>query len=171
MYDPRVTRWGRQTYGDPCRECGFGWTLSQTEAVAYVRRLPYIYSQLIGDSDGTNRHPDLAWTAGQYVCHVVDNLRIWAERVIAASKGATELIGTYDADMLCVARGYAFVPTQGSLWSLERSCESWVCGIEAASESQLTLRHPQRGLLSLEDVVLSNTHDSYHHAWDIGRSM
>ena len=32
-----VEKWGADLYGDPCRECGFGWKLSPAQAVASVR--------------------------------------------------------------------------------------------------------------------------------------
>ena len=35
----------------------------------------------------------------------------------------------------------------------------------------IVLIHPDRGELSLPDVVLANAHDGFHHQWDIDRSL
>jgi len=77
----RGQSWGAGLYGDPCRECGFDWSVSPEGAAQLVVAIPSGYAALLQGRDGTQRHPDLEWTAGAYVCHVTDNLRIWAERV------------------------------------------------------------------------------------------
>lgn len=40
---------------------------------------------------GSERHPDLAWSVGAYVCHINDNLRIWAERLVAFALGPPKI--------------------------------------------------------------------------------
>jgi hypothetical protein len=76
-----VEKWGADLYGDPCRECGFGWKLSPAQAVASVRAIPGAYTSRLAGATGRERHPDLAWTTAVYVSHVTDNLRTWAERL------------------------------------------------------------------------------------------
>jgi hypothetical protein len=76
-----VEKWGAGLYGDPCRECGFGWKLSPAQAVASVQAVPDSYARRLAGATGRERHPDLAWTAAAYVSHVTDNLRTWAERL------------------------------------------------------------------------------------------
>jgi hypothetical protein len=39
-----VEKWGADLYGDPCRECGFGWDLSPAQAVASVGAVPHTYA-------------------------------------------------------------------------------------------------------------------------------
>ena len=80
-----MSDWGRRTYGDPCRECGFGWELSIDDGVARIAMIPESYEELIGASDGSHRGAGLDWSSLEYVCHVTDNLRIWAERLAAAA--------------------------------------------------------------------------------------
>ena len=163
--------WCLRTYGDPCRECGFTWAMRPTDAIVYVEQLPGLYSNLIGFSDGRSRHPDLAWTSGEYVCHVVDNLRIWAERLAAAARGSTAPIGAYDSDLLRAARQYDAVPIEGALWSLGPAVDTWRSAVDLARVMSPLLHHPQRGPLEVDDIILSNAHDSHHHAWDIERSI
>jgi hypothetical protein len=36
---------------------------------------------------------------------------------------------------------------------------------------ELTMIHPERGEISVRDVIRSNAHDATHHLWDIERSL
>ena len=163
--------WGIATYGDPCHECGYGWTMSKEEAVAFVSTIPDSYADLLKGTDGSARHADLSWTAGMYVCHVSDNFRIWAERLAGVSLGASSNVSPYDPDVLAKARGYAEISVEGALWSLRRSVIDWCEAVAMASAKGVILVHPDRGEQSVEDVVSTNTHDAWHHRWDIQRSV
>jgi hypothetical protein len=55
-----VEKWGADLYGDPCRECGFGWKLSPAQAVASVRAVPGAYTSRLAGATGRERHPALA---------------------------------------------------------------------------------------------------------------
>src|SRR6185369_3410867 len=72
--------WGAALYGQPCRECGFDWSLSADDALHVVGEIADAFEVRLSEATGTERHPDLSWTPTAYVCHVTDNLRIWAER-------------------------------------------------------------------------------------------
>ncbi len=80
---------GPRFYGDPCRECGFPWSMPIDDAIGAVAALPGSYREVIDRASGEERSPDLGWSVTAYVCHVADNLRIWAERLtgIAAAPG------------------------------------------------------------------------------------
>jgi hypothetical protein len=82
-----VENWGAALYGDPCAECGYEWSLPRAKAVDLVAAIADRYAELLAGTDGRARHPDLEWYAGAYVCHVADNLRIWAERLAGAALG------------------------------------------------------------------------------------
>jgi len=82
-----VENWGAPLYGNPCRQCGFDWSISSDGAVDLIARVPVRYVALLANTDGSQRHPDLDWSAVAYVCHVTDNLRIWAERLAGAALG------------------------------------------------------------------------------------
>ena len=107
--------WGRDLYGNPCRECGFDWSISPDDALALKAAIPARYAALVGDRDGSQRHPDLAWSAGAYVCHVTDNVRIWAERLAGCALGDERNIPGYDENLLARARAYERVPVAGAL--------------------------------------------------------
>jgi hypothetical protein len=166
-----VSEWWRSVYGDPCRECGFEWAISQADAVALIGAAPARYAGTLRGSDGSERHPDLDWSAGAYVCHVVDNLRIWAERLAGFALGSSGQVANYDGDLLARARAYEGVPIQASLWSLQRASGDWLEAFGLAIDKGVVLLHPERGEQSTLDVARSNAHDVHHHDWDIARIL
>jgi DinB superfamily len=166
-----VNDWGAATYGDPCRECGFLWGTPIVDAISLVVDLPFDYGSLLSGSSGSEQHPDLTWTVAGYVSHVADNLRIWAERLMGILGGAPRLVGNYDENALAEARRYQDIPIEAATWSLARSVDAWLGSVEASPASGVVMVHPERGELTLSDVVLANTHDALHHRWDIERTI
>ncbi len=120
---PMTMTWGQSLYGNPCRECGYDWSITPEEALALMATIPARYAALLGESDGAQRHPALGWSAGAYVCHVTDNLRIWAERLAGCALGGGRNVHGYDADLLAQARVYERVPVVGALWSLRHAVD------------------------------------------------
>jgi hypothetical protein len=167
----QVESWGAARYGDPCDECGYQWSLRRAKAVDLVAGLADRYAELLAGCDGRARHPDLEWNAGGYVCHVTDNLRIWAERLAGAARGDATTVPGYDADLLGRARGYNQIPVDGALWSLGRAAQSWTDAVGLATRAEVVLHHAGRGEQRVDDVVSNNAHDAFHHAWDIQRSL
>src|SRR5580692_4540667 len=84
-----VEAWGARLYGDPCRECRFDWSITPSAAASLVAAIPARYASLLDGQDAARRYPGLDWTAGAYVCHVTDNLRVWAERLAGAALGGS----------------------------------------------------------------------------------
>jgi hypothetical protein len=163
--------WGQGLYGNPCRECGYDWSITPEEALALMATIPARYATLVGDSDGSHRHPDLGWSAVAYVCHVTDNLRIWAERLAGCALGGERNVPGYDENLLGRARAYERVPIAGALWSLRHAVAEWIEAVGLARREQVVLIHAERGAQTALDVVGNNTHDVYHHEWDIRRSI
>jgi len=167
---PIMNTWSEETYGDPCRECGFSFGISMEAAISTVLGAPERYERLVAGRTGSERHPGLAWPVSGYVCHVADNTRIWAERYAGAADGTRE-IATYDENLLATARSYDKVPLAGAMWSLRKAVVDWREAVEQADRGNMVILHPERGELSVLDAVLSNTHDVIHHEWDIQRSL
>jgi hypothetical protein len=166
-----MSDWGRATYGEPCRECGYTWTVTEEQAVAIVTSSTDRLARELADVDGSLRHPALGWPVVAYVCHVADNLRIWAERLAGLAAGDTRPVGRYDQDLLAEARRYEEISLLGALWSLERASRDWTDAVGLAHGAAITLVHPDRGDQSLLDVVRSNAHDVFHHGVDIRRTI
>lgn len=163
--------WGASAYGDPCRGCGFRWATSPDDAVALVSDLPTALARTLAGRSGRERHPELAWSVGEYVVHVADNLRIWAERLMGVLGGAPPFVGAYDERGLARARNYRDIPLPAAMWSLARSVGDWRMAVERAPVSGTVLVHPERGDLTRTDVVLATAHDAGHHRWDIDRIL
>ena len=163
--------WGAALYGDPCRECGFDWSIDAPDAVALVAAIPARYAAVLDGKDGYARHDDLGWTAGGYVAHVGDNLRIWAERLAGAALHGERGVPGYDQDLLGRARGYDQVPVGGAMWSLRKAVEAWIEAVALGEQHGVVLVHAKRGEQTVPDVVRNNAHDAVHHEWDITRTV
>jgi DinB superfamily len=165
-----MDRWAGALYGDPCRECSYPFATGLDESLAYIDGIPETFPALLANAIGTERHPDLSWSVGSYVCHVADNLRIWAERLVGSLAG-TKVVAPYDENMLAEARCYADVPLAAALWSLGRGREDWRVAVAAVSREGIVFTHPERGDMQFEDVARALAHDAFHHAWDIRRTL
>jgi hypothetical protein len=164
-----VSAWGIRTFGDPCRECGYGWDCTLDDVLALVAAVPDRYAARLAGCTGAERHPDLSWSAVAYVCHVADNLRIWAERLAGLALGAVGPVGPYDENELAAARRYDEVALPAALWSLTRAAVDWQEAVRLAAGAEVVLVHPDRGALSVLDAARGNAHDADHHAWDLAR--
>lgn len=166
-----MNTWGVGVYGNPCRECGFDWSISMETAAALIEDVPDRYASLLEGQDGAAQHPELAWSIGAYVCHVADNLRIYAERMWSSLEADQVNLAAYDQDDLALVRKYEYISTKTALWSLSHSAAMWREAFEAAARREPTFNHPERGLQTLSDIVQSNCHDAIYHEWDIRRSL
>jgi DinB superfamily len=166
-----VNNWGAATYGQPCRECAFDWSITLDDAVSSMSEAAADYEVLLDEATGAEQHADASWPVAAYVSHVADNLRIWTERLRGIELGASVVVGQYDQDALARARNYANIPLQSALWSLRLSVAEWRRAVDGASKVGTIMIHPERGELALRDVVTSTTHDAHHHLWDIRRAL
>jgi hypothetical protein len=53
-----VNAWGRATFGDPCRECGYAWDVEPDDAARIVADAPAAFRQALAGEDGTRTHPE-----------------------------------------------------------------------------------------------------------------
>jgi len=72
-------------------------------------------------------------------------------------------VASYDENALASARAYA-PASPGSLWSLERASAEWTEAVTMAPP-ELTMTHPVRGEISLDDMIVANAHDAAHHVF------
>jgi hypothetical protein len=166
-----VDKWGAILYGEPCRECGFTWTMEVASMTALMRGLPDSIETLVMGATGSEGLPDLGWNVSGYIAHMTDNTRIWAERLIAVARGSDPRVVPYDPDLLAESRHYNKVGLQGATWSFCFSVESWLGAVEEAEDAKIVIEHSERGAMQLFDVVASNVHDAYHHRWDLTRIL
>jgi hypothetical protein len=163
--------WAEEAFGDPCRECGYAWSISREDAFDLVTALPARYRDATSGASGEERHPDLTWNVTQYVSHVVDNLRMSAERMVGALESGDPRVTAYSPDELAAARHYDQVKLPGALWSFENSVSAWTVAMARAFEADLVLQHEVRGAQTAGETAIANAHDAYYHAWDIDRTL
>jgi len=163
--------WWRIEYGDPCRECGFEWSVAPEDAIGAVEELPAEFAGLLARSAGDAVPPGCTWSAKAYVFHVADNLRIFAERLEGVRAGGpVELIG-YDENELAAARHYEEMSLPAALWSIADAVPRWAAASRAALADDLTYQHSERGELRASEIVRAPAHDALHHAWDVSRAV
>ena len=127
-----MNRWGADTFGDPCRECGFDWSQPHDAANAVVVAAPAVIGALLDGRDGRSARPGLEWTAVGYVCHVGDSIRVWSERLASVALGD----GTPSASTTRTPRRGAALRRRrllGARWSLRRAVLDWSAAVELAS--------------------------------------
>ncbi len=163
--------WAKSVYGDPCHQCGYSWAVETTDAITMVADVPGAYRSLVEGATGEERHATLDWSVSAYVCHVGDNLRIWAERLVGIAAGADRHVVGYDESALARARQYEAIPLPAALWSLTSAVADWRDAVRRSVPDGPLLLHPARGEQTLGEVVVSNAHDAFHHGWDIARTL
>ena len=136
-----------------------------------MRNLPDVVDELVLGASGRERVSDLDWNVSGYIAHMTDNTRIWAERLVAVARGADARVVPYDPDLLAESRHYNEVALQGATWSLRIAIANWLSAVEEADHCGVVMLHSERGAMELFDVVASNTHDAFHHLWDLRRIL
>lgn len=159
--------WGAVLYGDPCRECGFAWSMTAHDAVAWVAGFDEVVKKTTGSVTGRERFG--GWSIAAYVAHVGDNLRQWAERVQAARLAGETNVPGYDQDALAHARNYELIPLEVARWSVSHEAARWCEVMTAALAEGVEVQHATRGAQRAEDIARNNCHDAHHHLWDIQR--
>ena len=162
--------WWITEYGDPCRECGFDWSIEPNEAILLVEALPDRFAAVLDSSTGDEVFPGTTWSAKGYVFHVADNLRIFAERLEGVAAGGSTALPSYDQEELAAARRYEEMSLQSALWSLRDAVASWARANRASLTRGATFLHEERGPLSAAEIARGPAHDAVHHLWDVERA-
>ena len=166
-----MNTWGQTLYGDPCHGCGFEWSMPLPAANEIIDDAPRRFDAFATRQNGRLRHPDLQWTVSGYLCHVGDNIGIWAERIASVALGNDGPVALYNQDLLADARHYDDVDAPAALWTIGRAVGDWQAAIALAGTAPFTMIHEELGHLTLADVILIRAHDVVHHAWDIERTL
>ncbi len=117
-YVPAMEPWGAMQFGDPCKECAFDWSLSPQAAIQWVSHLQARLTAITSSAEGSERRESGGWSVTEYVCHVGDNLRQWAERVQGARLAGVVAVSGFNPDDLALARRYETLPLAAALWSI-----------------------------------------------------
>jgi hypothetical protein len=150
--------------------------LSDGEALSVIADAPREFGRLLSGRQGTERAADLSWDAREYVWHVSDNLRVWAERLVAladldpGTRSPTLAVAPYDQDRLAEVRGYRHMPLSSALWALGQSSSQWA-EVWPTVPPDGRLHHPESGVMEVGDVLRQVAHDTHHHQVDVERSL
>jgi hypothetical protein len=161
--------YGAGGWGDPCRQCGYVWSIPEGDALGVIAEAPAAFADLLAGRNGTGTADGLTWDARTYVWHVADNLRIWAERLSGLAPGERRPVAPYDQDALAAVRHYDGMPLAAALWSLGRSSAEFV-GQWSAAPPDAALLHPEAGELGMGPVLRQVAHDTVHHQYDVSRT-
>jgi hypothetical protein len=140
-----MEKWGAALYGDPCRECGFGFGLTPAEAIAAVRAVPAAYAERLAGASGREQIPGLTWNTAAYTSHVADNLRSWSGWLAGSYLAGHLDVPGYDPDQLAQARRYNELSLAGAQWSLRWAADDWAEAVTEGLARQVVLQHAARG--------------------------
>ena len=163
--------WWIEEWGNPCRECGFDWSVPPETAIAAVEAVPDQFDALLAGHTGDETAPDATWSAKAYVFHVADNLRIFAERLEGVFAGAPSTLAAYDQDELAAARNYEAMSVQSALWSVRTATETWADAARVSLTRDDTFVHAERGALTATELTRGPAHDAVHHLLDVKRAV
>lgn len=163
-----MSRWAVAIYGDPCRECGFSFASDRATCAARALTLADEYTRAFADASGSARTPTLAWPAVAYLWHVIDNYRIWTDRLVGLHAGDAAIVA-YDQDELAAARHYEGLSVAAGLAALPLAIAAFTDALAIVAADGAVLDHPEAGPLTPADIASQVTHDAVHHLLDVGR--
>jgi hypothetical protein len=153
-----------------CAECGFDWNLARPDAIELVGHVPDAAAAAIARlPDPSHRH-GAPWSATMYLWHLVDVLRIGAERLLTLTHDPERGITCWDENALAEARRYEQLSPAVGLIVLRSAARDWSAAAQAAP-AEAEVRHPQFGVLGAVEIIRRNAHEVHHHLMDIHRSL
>ena len=151
-----------------CAECGFDWAVARENAIDLVPQVPDAAAAALACVQEPMQRIGRRWSASMYVWHLVDVLRIGAERLFTLTHDPGRGITCWDENALAEARQYEQLSPGVGLIVLRSAAREWA---EAASKApaETTVRHPQFGNLGALEIIRRNAHEVHHHLMDINR--
>ena len=148
-----------------CPECGFDWSTGRDNCVVIVRHAPDDAAAAIDSiTDATEQHGS-RWSPSMYVWHLVDVLRIGAERLITIQLEPAWGIPCWDENLLAEARRYRQLSVNVGVKALATATDQWLEAVDDTPETRV--EHAVFGTLTTLDVIRRNAHEVQHHLWDI----
>jgi hypothetical protein len=114
------------------------------------------------------RRTGTRWSASMYVWHLVDVLRIGAERLLTLAHDPSRGVVCWDENALAQDRRYQQLSPTVGLIVLRSAAQEWA---DAAAAAQVTaeVSHPEFGRLGAVEIIRRNAHEVRHHLMDINR--
>jgi len=108
------------------------------------------------------------WSASLYLWHLVDLLRISNERLLTLINDPGRGITGFDENALAEARRYEQLSTAVGLISLRMAARDWAETVRHAPD-EVTVSHPELGVLGALEIIRRTAHEVHHHVMDIDR--
>ena len=132
---------------------------------------PARITRLLQPLDVARRQPHVeVWSPASYLWHLVDVLRIGAERLLALSLDPSAGIPCWDENALAETRRYERLSPRVALVVYPEAVTRWV-EVATSVEEDVSAEHPEFGTLTAVDIVRRNAHEVCHHELDIARGM
>lgn len=151
-----------------CPECSFDWTCDIGEGIRIVARAPSDVEEALAGVPAPTTRDGAIWSASMYVWHLVDVLRIGAERLLTLSLDPGAGIPCWDENALASVRKYELLSPVVGIRMLEAAARDWSDAAEVADD-RAVVEHAEFGSLGALDLIRRNAHEVVHHTGDIRR--
>jgi hypothetical protein len=146
-----------------CEECGFDpTTVTFEEAIAIVEDAPDRWAAAMPGAVSTQ-----AWSPVAYLWHVIEVLRIGAERFWSFTLDPTAALPEWDADEMARARRYEEQSVAVGIQCLRAAANVWA-GAAFSCPADVRAPHPELGMAGRDDFVWRHAHEVVHHLMDVG---
>ena len=155
-----------------CPECAFDWDQSEFEDL--VGQCVWGVA-VFGECISRLGDPSVAvepglWSASRYVWHTVDVLRFGTERLWTLSVDPSFGVPSWDENLIAEHRSYDQLSPFVGLLAMISAVETWrTAALEAPRD--VSTPHPEAGTIDAFELVQRNTHEVWHHLWDVQRGL
>jgi hypothetical protein len=155
-----------------CEGCGFNWEAGLDEDIRLVALFPDRASELVGGAgDEALRRPSPEiWSPNEYVWHLVDIFRMFAEWLHMTRVLDLPTHAPLDSDQMAAVRGYSDRPVRTGLWALRNAIELFVQEAAKADPARMVTYKGWRDVTARE-VIGFATHEVAHHTHDLERQL
>ena len=153
-----------------CPECGFDWSIGESDAVGLVAGLPARLAGLGAALVASTRTTPAGWSGRGYLWHLVDALRIGTERLLTLALDPAAGIPCWDENDLAAVRKYERLSALVGIVSSAAVTERWVAAAREVPPDAVT-EHPQFGTLTALDLIRRDAHEVRHHEMDVHRLL
>jgi hypothetical protein len=154
-----------------CAECQFDWDQSDfDELVGQCVWGVAVFGEILSALDPSVPVEPGLWSASRYVWHTVDVLRFGTERLWTLSVDPSFGVPTWDENVMAEHRFYDQLSPFVGLLAMISAVETWrIAALEAPRDASTP--HPEAGTITAFDLVQRNTHEVWHHLWDVQRGL
>jgi len=156
-----------------CDECGFDWETPLIEEIRVIGRFPDRVSRLAeGAGDKLYERPaPETWSPNEYVWHLVDSFRVFAEWLHMTRTLDHPIHTTFDADQMAELRSYADRPAETGIWALHHAIALFIQEAAIAEPERQVTYKGWREDVTAGEVIGFAAHEVVHHTLDLARAL